>query len=199
VPSSPTRGYSLPELLVVLAILGIFFAVAVPAYRELVEQAMLRAAADDVSTLFTRARGDAVLYGVDVGVKWVSVGGDVVFTIYRDGNGNGITSADIASGRDPRVAGPVSMKGRWTGISFSFIPGFNGRDPNGDPIGNLNDPIRFGRGSICTFSPVGHASPGSIYLSDAHHRQALVRVSPVSSRIQIFDWHAGSRKWVRRW
>jgi prepilin-type N-terminal cleavage/methylation domain-containing protein len=197
--SSPPRGFSLPELLVALGILGTLFAIGVPAFHELVEQSMLRAACNDVALIFTRARGDAVFYGADVGVKWVSVAGDVVFTIYRDGNGNGVTSADIASGRDVRIAGPVSMKSRYTGISFSFLAGFKGTDPNGDKIGDLADPIRFGRGSICTFSPTGRASPGSIYLSDRRSRQGLVRVSPISSRIQIFDWQPGSMKWARRW
>jgi len=196
--SSP-RGFSLPELLVVLGILGAVFAIGVPVFHELLEQSMLRAACEEVALVFTRARGDAVFCGSDVGIKWVSAGGDVVFTIYRDGNGNGVTSADIASGKDVRIAGPVSMRSRHNGITFSFLPGFKGTDPNGDKIGNLDDPIRFGRGSICTFSPTGRASPGSIYLSDRRSRQALVRVSPITSSIMIFDWRPGSKRWVRRW
>ena len=43
------------------------------------------------------------------------------------------------------------------------------------------------------------ASPGSIYLSDRRSRQALVRVSPITSSIHIWDWQPGSKKWVRRW
>src|SRR5205814_4230430 len=85
--SSVPRGFSLPELLVVLGILGAFFAIGVPVFHELLEQSMLRAACEEVALVFTRARGDAVFCGSDVGIKWVSAGGDVVFTIYRDGNG----------------------------------------------------------------------------------------------------------------
>ena len=197
--SSSPRGFSLPELVIALGILGAFLAVGVPVFRELVAQATIRTASEEVALVFTRARAEAVFHGADVGVKWVSVDGDVIFTLYRDGNGNGVTSADIASGRDVRVAGPMSMKKRHGAVTFAFLPGFNGTDPNGDRIGNLSDPIRFGRGSICTFSPTGRSSPGSIYLSDGQSRQALVRVSPLSSRIQIYEWHAGSRRWVARW
>lgn len=197
-PNAP-RGFSTPELLIGLLILGIFFGIGGPVFSELLAQAAIRGACHEVMVLFTRARAEAVFLGTDVGVKWVNSGGDIVFTIYRDGNGNGITTADITSGRDPLLAGPFSMQKKYPAVTFSFLPGFSGTDPNGNPIGLLTDPIRFGSGSICTFTPNGRASPGSIYLSNGLERQSLVRVSPISTRIQIFDWQPGARKWVRRW
>ena len=63
----------------------------------------------------------------------------------------------LSAGIDRLVAGPYWMRGRFPGVSFSFLPGFEGMDPNGDPVGNLDDPIRFGRSDICTFSPTGRA------------------------------------------
>jgi Tfp pilus assembly major pilin PilA len=197
--SSQPRGTTLPELLVALGILGAFFGIAVPAFRELVSQAAVAAACHDVASLFTRARGEAVFVGADVGVKWETVNGDYVLTLYRDGNGNGVTTADIRRGRDVRIFGPMTTKRRWSTVSISFLPGFSGRDPSGDRIGNLADPIRFGNGSICTFAPSGRSSPGTIYVSDGRTRQACVRVTPLSSRIQIFEWHPGANKWVRKW
>jgi hypothetical protein len=197
--SNTPRGFSLIDLVAALGILGVFFAIAIPYFHGLVAQVMLRGACQEIALIFMRARGDAIFYGADVGVKWVSVAGDVVFTIYKDGNRNGVRSADILSGRDPLVAGPFSMRRRYQNVTFSFYPGFVGDDPNGDPLRNLSDPIRFGRGDICTFTPAGRASPGSIYLSDRKDRQALVRVSPISQRIQIFEWHPELYRWKRTW
>jgi len=196
----PTRrGFSMTEVLVSLCIAGLVFALGLPLCIDALFQTALAAACQDVAGVFTLARGRAVFQGRDVGVKWVSVGGDVVLSVYEDGNGNGVTSADIKKGIDRLVAGPYWMKGRYPAISFSFVPDFGGLDPNNDPVGNLKDPIKFGKSDICTFSPVGHASPGSVYLSNGRHRQAMVRVSPANARIQTFTWHGKKKKWIRRW
>jgi len=40
-------------------------------------------------------------------VKWVSGNGDIVLTMFEDGNGNGVLSADIREGKDRLVAGPT--------------------------------------------------------------------------------------------
>jgi len=193
------RGFSLAELLVVLAISGLTAAAAVPTLLDLLAQNSLRAACNEVLGIFTQAQARAVFHGRDVGVKWISSGGDVVLSLYEDGNGNGVTKDDIKKGVDRLVGGPYWMRGRFPGITFSFVPGYTGADPGGSPIGNLADPIRFGASDICTFTPTGRASPGSVYLSNGKHRQACVRVSPMSQRIQIFDWLGKKQKWVRRW
>jgi type II secretory pathway pseudopilin PulG len=193
------RGTSLPELLVVLLILGLVFALSVPALTDLLAEEGLQAAAREVSAILTTARARAVFQGADVGVKWISSGGDLVLSVYQDGNGNGVTTADIRTGVDRLVAGPYWLRGKYPGISFSFVPGFDGLDPGGAPIGDLPDPLRFGRSDICSFSPLGNASPGSVYLSNKERRQAAVRVTPATAKIQIFTWHGKSLKWIKRW
>jgi type II secretory pathway pseudopilin PulG len=193
------RGTSLPELLVVLLILGLVFALSVPALSDLLAEEGLQTAAREVSAILTTARARAVFQGTEVGVKWISSGGDLVLSVYQDGNGNGVTTADIKKGVDRLVAGPYWLRGKYPGISFSFVPGFDDLDPGGAPIGNLTDPLRFGRSDICSFSPLGKASPGSVYLSNRKRRQAAVRVTPANAKIQIFTWHGKSLKWIKRW
>ena len=197
-PAPFARGVSLLELLVALALLGLLAGAAVPALSNLLKKTALDAATTDVVLVFRLAQNRAILLGRHTGVKWFSKSGDVVLTVYEDANGNGVLSADIKAGIDHLVAGPYWMRGKYPHITFSFLKTFRGLDPSGNPIGNLGDPIRFGRGDICTFSPDGAASPGSVYLSNGVDRQAVVRVSPASGKIQVFDWLPGKQKWVRR-
>ena len=191
------HGFSLVETTVTLAILGGTAMLSIPAAAEISRQLTMRAACNEVAAIFTRARALSVFERRDVGIRWTSVGGDVTFAVYQDMNGNGVLTEEIRKGIDVLVEGPVSMKRRYPGIDFSFLPGFTALDPNGDPIGNLSDPVKFGRSDICTFTPLGHASPGSIYLSNGRSRQGLVRISPSSARIQIFEWETGRKAWNR--
>jgi prepilin-type N-terminal cleavage/methylation domain-containing protein len=197
-PAPPPRGATLLELLVALALLGLAAGAAVPALSNILKKTALDAATTDVVLVFRLAQNRAIQGGRHYGVKWFSKDGDVVLTVYEDGNGNGVLSADIKAGLDRMVAGPYWMRGKYPHITFSFLRNFKGLDPSGAPIGNLNDPIRFGRSDICTFSPDGAASPGSVYLSNGVDRQAVVRVSPANGKIQVFDWLPGKKKWVRR-
>lgn len=193
------RGTSLPELLVVLLILGLVFALSLPALTDVLAEEGLATAAREVSAILTAARTRAVFQGAEVGVKWISTGGDLVLSTHQDGNGNGVMTADIRKGVDRLVAGPYWFRSRYPGISFSFVPGFDDLDPGGAPIGDVTDPLRFGRSDICSFSPLGKSSPGSVYLSNSKRRQAAVRVTPSTAKIQIFTWHGKTLKWIRRW
>ncbi len=197
-PSS--RGASLAELAAVLAILGLVATLSVPALSEILSEEALAAASREVATILLTARARAVFQNAEVGVKWVASAGDLVLTVYQDGNGNGVTTADIRKGVDKLVAGPHWLGSRFPGIRFSFVPGIEGgTDPSGTRIGDLTDPIRFGRSNICSFSPTGNASPGTVYLSDRKNRQAAVRVTPTTARVQVWTWHGKKRKWIARW
>jgi len=192
------RGVSLLEALVTVALTGLLALVSFPALSNALRKTAIDAATTDVAVVFNFARNRAILSGRDTGVKWFSKSGDVVLTVYEDGNGNGVLTADIKKGIDRLVAGPYWMRGKYPHITFSFLTNFKGLDPSGNPIGDLSDPIRLGRSDICTFASDGHASPGSVYLANGVDRQSVVRVSPANAKIQVFDWQPGKRKWVRR-
>jgi type II secretory pathway pseudopilin PulG len=192
-----THGVTLIDLLAGLAVSSVLALISIPSALNISRQLTLRAAGSEIATIFNQARARAVFHRAEVGVKWVSAGGDVVFAIHEDGNGNGVTSADIRSGVDRLVFGPLSMRKRFPGISFSIIAGLK-VDPSGTPIGDILDAIRFGRSDICSFSPLGTSSPGSVYLSDGNARQAIVRVSPMTARIQVFEWLSPPGKWTLR-
>ena len=193
------RGSSLLELAAVLAVLGLLAGIGIAPVTDLLAEEGLISATHEVSAILTAACARAVFQGADVGVKWISQRGDLTLSVYQDGNGNGVTTADIKKGVDRLVAGPYWLRGKYPGISFSFVPGFNDVDPGGAAIGNLADPIRFGASDICSFSPLGKASPGSVYLSNKKRRQAAVRVTPMNAKIQIFTWHGRTQKWIKRW
>jgi hypothetical protein len=196
---APDRGASLAELSAVLAILAVLFLVSIPALSEILAEESLGGAAREVAAILHSARERAVFQGADVGVKWVANAGDLVLSVYQDGNGNGVLTADIKKGVDRLVAGPFWLGSRYQGVNFSFVPGMDGKDPAGAPLGDLSDPIRFGKSNICTFSPLGHASPGTVYLSNRQRRQAAVRVTPINAKIQIWTWHGKKLKWIPRW
>ena len=194
-----SRGISLPELLTTLAILSITAGLSTAAVHTFAGITSLRAASQEVASVFFQARSRAVHRNAYSGVKWTSYGGDLTLEIHDDGDGDGVRNDDIDSGVDPLVFGPVSVRNRWPKVKVGFIPGFTARDPKGNPVGDLSDPIRFGRSDIASFSPVGDCSPGSVWLGDDRSRQALVRLTPGTATIGIYEWVAARRSWIRTW
>jgi hypothetical protein len=197
-PRRSTRGLSLPELLTSLAIVSLVCGLSASAASVFSGILSLRSATREVSSLFRMARSRAVFGGTYVGVKWThGPGGAVSITVHEDGDGDGIRNDDIASGVDRRVHGPIPLKRRWPRVSVAFLPGFAVRDPSGGAVGDLEDPVRFGRSDIASFSPRGDSSPGSVWIGDDRGRQALVRLSGANGRIAVYEWAAARRTWVR--
>ena len=194
-----SRGFSFSEISAVLAIVGLMSAMSLPALSRFANNASFRGACNEVAHLLVMARDRAILKGQETALRWVASGGDLVFTMYEDGNKNGVLADDIRRGVDKPVYGPFSLRGKYPGIAFAFVAGFAAPDPSGNPIGNLGDPVRLGNSNMCSFSPFGKASPGTIYVSNGATRQAAVRITPASGRIQVLEWTGPTTKWVRRY
>lgn len=71
-----SRGFTLLEILVTLAILGILVALSIPAFTDAVAKARVRAAAEDIHTLLLKAQSEGPMRDQDLAVNAVfSLGG----------------------------------------------------------------------------------------------------------------------------
>jgi len=188
-------GATAVEILAVVAIVGIVIALAAPGVAQLQASVAVRSAASETTTAFLLARAYAIRRGVSVGLKFRKNGDRYEWTLYRDGNGNGLRTAEILRGIDR----PVGVYLPWTrgDVRPAILPDAPVPDPSnpGRALDRLNDPIRFNASDICSFSSVGESTPGSVFLWDGKDRMAAVRVYGRSAKIRILYYRRGEPAW----
>ena len=194
---SPTRGLTSLELVVVLAALGALITATATGAFQLQSALAVRSAAAEVSAAFVRARAHALTKGLTVALKFRRDGGRWEWALYRDGNGNGVRNAEIVSGVD-RSLGLAIVWPR-SDVRPGILRGTPVPDPGspGSWLDRLDDPIRFGTSDLCSFSPLGESSPGSVYLWDGRDRMAVVRVFGRSAKVRTLFHQRGERTWRR--
>lgn len=190
-------GFSLPEALVVLAITSLLLTIAVPPFFDLAGDFRVRLAAEDLTGTLRLARSYAVRYSANVAVRFErSEEGLVTFTLYRDGDGDGVLNRDIDSGVDPQLVAPRQLAHLGRGVGFGFPPGPAPRDP-GSPHRRVrkDDPIRFNDSDLASFGPLGTSTPGSLYVTDGRRRLAVVRVFGRTGKVRILRYDFEKDEW----
>ena len=178
------RGHSLVELLVVVAILMVMAAVALPFFRPMFADAHLLGAAREFCSNFRLAASTAVRSNVYTAIRFERSAGRVRYAVYRDGDRDGVRSDDISRGRDRLIAGPFPLATGRT-VRVGILPGTPSIPPERGLLSG--DPIRFGRTDTVSFSPLGTATPGTFYLM-GDGAQAAVRVTGGTARVRIMIW-----------
>jgi hypothetical protein len=183
------------ELVAVLAIVAAVAGFAVPGVVQLSSALSVRSSAAQVGAMLFQARAIAISRGRYVGVKFRRNGNRYEWAMYGDGNGNGIRTAEIAKGVDR----PIGIAFPWNrnDVLPGILTGSRVPDP-GDPKKALDrpgDPIRFNTSDICSFSPLGESTPGSIYLWDGRDRMAVVRVFGRTAKLRTLYYRRGEKEW----
>jgi type II secretory pathway pseudopilin PulG len=188
------QGFSLVEALVAVFIVLAMAAVAFPAFRAHFADAHLVGAGQQFKAQFRLARSMAVSSSEYTAIRFERREDESVwYAVYRDGNDDGVRSADILSGDDTLVSGPFPLSGGAPGVRVGINPGIPALPPERGLLSG--DPVRFGVSDILSFSPLGTATPGTFYLAgDAG--QAAVRVTGGSARIRLMVWRSG--RWRER-
>lgn len=186
------NGYTLVDLLIVLAILGLILAVAVPNFTKMRNRMALRAAAGELRATFHLVRMRAIARGANTGIKFVQLGGEWQFIQYEDGDGDGVRNDDIKKGIDVPLTPPrvVFREARNVTIGLLDVPV---KDADGDPV---KSPVMFNNSTICSFTPLGQSTPGTIYITDGDGDLWCVRVYGASAKIRTLRYDRGKKKWV---
>lgn len=192
------RGFELAELLVATAIAAISLLLAAPSLLQLARGTTVELAAEEIVGALREARAFAIRQSANVGIKFrVEDDGRAAWALYLDGDGDGVRTNDIDSGVDP-IAAPFRSLGQFGATArLGFPPGRPPRDPSapGRRLTGLDDPIRFNRSDIASFSPLDGATPGSIYVTDGLERLLCVRIDSRSGRARILRWDADADRW----
>lgn len=191
------KGFQLVELVVCVWILSVFLALAAPPLFRFSAETRLRLAAEEIVAALQRARWLAARRGMNVAVRFrFQPGGAATYSLYRDGDGDGVLNRDIEAGADPEVAPPrrLDQIGRRVGIG---LPGRPVRDP-GEPrvlLRRGDDPIRFNRSDLASFGPLGTSTPGSVFVTDGGGGVAAVRVYGRTGKVKVIVYDFEEEVW----
>ena len=197
---SMPHGFTLLQLLIATALLALLATLSAPPLRQQISQHRVRLAASEVAAAFWTARASAVRHGVAIAVRFevdeaVPNGVPSVFSLYADGDGDGVRTADLRTGTDPRVRRPARLLHVGSGVRFGVPDDLEPRGFTGsDRLDRLDDPVRFGRSNLASFGPLGTASPGTVFLTDGYHLFA-VRVHNRTGKIQILRYVRDREEW----
>ena len=191
------RGMTLIELLTVVAIAGMVVAVAVPSWMSLRRRSAVRSAAAEIRSVFHDTRMRAVARAANAGVRFTRSGGEWRFAIYDDGDGDGVRNDDINRGVDRLVAPPRHLFQQPHLVTIGLLT-TTIRDPDGDPLRPTDSPVRFNRSAICSFTPLGSSTPGTIYLTDEAGSLYAARVYGATAKIRLLRYDSARKRWERR-
>ena len=187
------RGYSLLELMMVMALGVTLSAAAVPEYLAAVDDVRANGAVHHISARLQRVRMEAVMRSAMVGMQFTQTAGGYSYAVYVDGNRNGVLTRDIQRGVDRLIAAAERLPDQFTGVEFGAIPGLPPVDPGGTPPGT--DPIRLGSGNIASFSALGTSSSGTVYIRSRRDAQYAVRIFGETGRTRMLKFEPRTGQW----
>ena len=161
---SNMQGFTLVEIIIVVTVMAILAAIAIPNFISWVPNFRLKSAARDLYSTMQKVRLEAVKRNADIGISFSTVvfptegGGYQVFV--DDGAGGGIAGDAIQNGTEARIL-QTNMPDSCSLVSASFLgkprSGYTGEGlPLGNRIGSVmlrNNQSRWYRISL---SNAGH-------------------------------------------
>ena len=175
-------GFTLLEVIFVMAVTVILAGMAVPQTMASVDRSRAWAATRYLASRMALARMQAVGRSATVGLRFADAEG-FGFDTFVDGNRNGVRTREIASGVDR----PLDPLTRLSDLFPGVVIGLS-EDDEGDPV-------RTGSSSLMSFTPVGTATSGTIYIRGRDGSRFAVRVLGATGRTRVLRYVARTHDW----
>ena len=169
-----------------VSVLAVLAAAAIPHTFAGLDRARGMAGARHLASRMAYARSLAVMRSVNVAFRFDGEGDGLAMQLFVDGNQNGIRTKEITAGVDRPLGPPERLGDVFQGVRIAMAP-----DVSGNP-----DPVRFGNSSILTFTPLGTASPGSVYVLGHDGSQYAIRVFGATGRTRVLRFVPRTGEWA---
>lgn len=179
----PDTGMTLVEVLVACALATTLAGAAGVALPGAIDRARARQAAAFLTTQLEQARVQALMRSRAVGVYFGPAGQPASIRTHVDGNANGVRTAEVLSGVDPALTAARRISDLFPGVRIAE---------------GVQDGVRLGGTRLLTFSPLGTATPGSIYLTGREGSRYAVRIAGGTARVRTERYNPGNGTWSDR-
>lgn len=193
-----SKGYTLVELLAALAIVAMAVAVALPAAASLRDGGRAAAGARAMATLLSSQRWKSVSTHRTRGLQFRKIGSSWAWREVADGNGNGLRSAEITRGVDPVLSQDDRLERNVADVALGIPPGgpYPEAPPGTEMLTSSDDPVRFGRSTLVSFTAVGGASSGTIYVTDGRRGLFAVVLFGPTGRLRVWRFRPEEARWT---
>lgn len=186
------RGAALIDVVFTAGLVAVLSGIAIPTWQATRQQSMARAGARYVATRLQHVRIEALKRNVAVALRIDPDDLDRI-GVYADGDGDGVLQSDIDNGTDALIE-PESRLSNYTSIALRILHEVPEPDTGAAlPVGS--DPLRIGRSALLSFSPLGSATSGTLYLAGTTGPQMAVRLLGATGRTRVLRFDVASRKW----
>lgn len=188
------RGAALVDTLAAAALCAVMAAFAVPIVGGSMDRERAVIGTRYLAGQLQRARLTALERGVFVAVRLELVDDRTSLQLFADGNGNGVSQRDITRGLDLPLAAREFLDDRARDVTLRI------NQPVTDPGGGSgldpgDDPLRIGNTALLTFSPLGSATSGTIYVAGRRGPQMAIRIFGGTGRVRVLIFDAQARQW----
>jgi hypothetical protein len=187
------RGAALIDVVFSAGVIAVLSGIAIPLLHASRQHDDARAAARFLAARLQYARVEALRRNTSVAIRFDPDDLDR-FTIYVDGDRDGVRESDIAGRVDWAIGGEARLSD-FTGAVALRINQSLVEPDTGVALSAGADPLRIGSSALLSFSPLGSATSGTLYLAGPTGPQMAIRILGATSRMRVLKYDAGNRQW----
>jgi Tfp pilus assembly protein FimT len=188
------RGAAFIDIIVATLLCFLMAAIAVPVIGGTLDRERTIVGAHYLAGQLQRARLESLKRARFVAVRLRVIDDRTELQLFADGNGNGVLQRDVDRGIDPPLTPAAWLDDQARDMSLRINQEI--LDVSGSSVLALgDDPLRIGNTSMLTFSPLGSATSGTVYVAAHRGPQMAIRVFGATGRVRVLMFDAQTRQW----
>jgi type II secretory pathway pseudopilin PulG len=188
------RGFTLIDTLVSAGLCAVMGAMALPMIGRTLDRERTIIGTQYLAGQLQRARIESLTRARSAAVRLELIGERSSVQLFVDGDGDGVLQRDIDLGVDPPLTPMEFLDVHARDVSLRINQSIVDAVGSGT-LSPGDDPLRIGGSALLSFSPLGSATAGTLYVAARRGPQMAIRVFGGTGRVRILTFDAQARQW----